>query len=88
MPCDTVKQETREAIIARAAAALKTGRAKLARRAGKLTIDGLTATERGPMNDACILAGVARRADLLTRAKIHAAGTTPEKLFHAHGHTH
>ena len=88
MPCDRVSVPTREEIIRRATAALKSGRAKLANRAGRLTLSGLSAEERGEMTDACILAGVAKRADLLTRAKIQEAGTTAEALISAHGHSH
>jgi len=88
MPCDTIRIETREEIIARAIARLKAGKARLARKAGRVTLDGLSEADRQGMTDACILAGVARRADLLTRAKIAEAGTTPEALIHAHGHSH
>lgn len=88
MPCDTVAAPTREQIIQNAIAALRAGRASIKTRAGRASLEGLTAQERGPMGDACILAGIARRADILTRAKIAAAGTTPEKLIQAHGHHH
>ena len=88
MPCDRIRTETREQIIQRATAALKSGRARLAKRAGRLTLEGLTEAEKGEMQDACILAGIARRADLLTRAKIHEAGETAENLIRQHGHTH
>lgn len=88
MPCDTIRQETKEEIIQRAQNALKTGRAKLAKKAGRIVLEGLSAQERNGMQDSCILAGIARRADTLTKAKIHAAGTTPQALVSAHGHHH
>lgn len=98
MVCEAIIAERRRRALEAARRALLEKRAQARKNllSGKMEITGMSATEKDGMNDACILAGLAKQsaADPALNAFFTRAGLRPGDLIkshqkqHQHGHAH
>jgi hypothetical protein len=90
MACEYLEQLRKAAILAAAKRKILKGEITVKRnaRTGRLEILGLSAAERGPMGDACIIAGLAKQPDAAAALRRAGVNTTDAIRTHEHAHAH